>query len=85
MLWVEGIPMASPEYVRTVCPECGWRKAADFQTDETPKEFWCFRCGKRVLPRVISLLDTPYQRRIRWVFYIAVAGFLIGILVLASR
>ena len=85
MLWVEGIPMASPEYVRTVCSECGWRRPSELQTDEMSKKFWCFHCGKMVIPRVISLLDTPYQRRIRWVFYIAVAGFLIGILVLASR
>jgi hypothetical protein len=56
--------MALPEHVRTVCSECGWKYPADLQIGETPKEFWCFRCGKRVLPRVISLLDTPYQRRL---------------------
>ena len=75
--------MASPEYVRTVCPECGWRKAADFQTDETPKEFWCFRCGKRVLPRVISLRMTPAQRRLKGAFYMAIAVFIIAVLALA--
>ena len=57
--------MALPEYFRTVCSECGWKKPADLQTDETPKEFWCFRCGKMVLPRVISLRITPAQRRLK--------------------
>jgi hypothetical protein len=77
--------MASPEYVRTVCSECGRRKSAGLQTDEASKKFWCFHCGKRVLPRVISLRMTPAQRRLRWIFYIAVAGIIIAVLVLALQ
>jgi len=77
--------MASPEYVRTVCSECGWKNPADLRTDETPKEFWCFHCGKMVVPRVISLRMTPAQRRLRWAFYIAIAVFIIAVLALALR
>ena len=74
--------MALPEYFRTVCSECGWKKPADLQTDETPKEFWCFRCGKMVLPRVISLRMTPAQRRLKGAFYICIAVFIIAVLTL---
>ena len=77
--------MALPEHSRLVCSECGWKNPADLQTGETPKEFWCFRCGKRVLPRVISLRATPAQRRLKWAFYIGIAVFIIAVLALASR
>ena len=77
--------MALPEYRRIVCSECGLKKPTDLQTDETPKEFWCFHCGKRVLPRVISLRMTPAQRRLKWAFYIGIAVFIIAVLALALR
>jgi hypothetical protein len=75
--------MALREDIKLVCPHCGWRNAADLETGEVPKEFWCFRCAKRVVPRVISLRETPAQRRLKWIFYIAIAVFLISVLALA--
>jgi hypothetical protein len=66
-----------------ICPYCGWRNVADLQIGEPPKEFWCFRCAKKVIPRVVSLRETPAQRRLKWSFYIAIAVFLIVILALA--
>ena len=77
--------MALPEYRRIVCSECDWRKLSDLQTDETPKEFWCFHCGKMVLPSMISLRETPAQRRLKGAFYVAIAVFIITVLVLALR
>ena len=85
MLWVEGIPMASPEHSRLVCSECGWKNPTDLQTDETSKKFWCFHCGKMVLPRVISLRMTAAQRRLKWAFYIGIAIFIITVLAVALR
>jgi hypothetical protein len=80
------VVMALRNEVKIVCPHCGWRRnAADAQIDETPKEFWCFRCAKNVIPQVISLRETPAQWRLKWIFYIAVAVFLMAILALASR
>jgi predicted RNA-binding Zn-ribbon protein involved in translation (DUF1610 family) len=77
--------MALPEYVRTVCSECGWKNPADLQTDETTKEFWCFHCGKMMLSRVISFRMTPGQRRLKVVFYIGIAVFIIAVPALALR
>ena len=77
--------MALRSDVKMICPHCGWRNAADVQIGETPKEFWCFRCAKNVIPRVISLRETPAQRQLKWIFYIAVVAFLTAILALASR
>jgi len=73
---------ASP---RTVCSECGWRKPAALQIDGTAKEFWCFRCGKMVLPRVISLRMTTAQRRLKGAFYIGIAVFILAVLAIALR
>jgi hypothetical protein len=77
--------MALRNDVKIVCPHCGWRNAVDLQIDETPKEFWCFRCATKVIPRVISLRETRAQRQLKLIFYIAVAAFLMAILALASR
>ena len=77
--------MALPEYFRTVCSECGWGKPADLDIDGTPKEFWCLRCGKMMLPRVVSLRMTPAQRRLKGAFYIGIAIFIITVLAVALR
>ena len=55
------------------------------QIDGTPKEFWCLRCGKMMLPRVVSLRMTPAQRRLKGAFYIGIAVFTIAVLALALR
>ena len=34
--------------VKMLCPHCGWWNAAGVETGQTPKEFYCFRCGKNV-------------------------------------
>jgi predicted RNA-binding Zn-ribbon protein involved in translation (DUF1610 family) len=69
--------------LETVCSECGWRKPAGLQTEETSKEFWCFHCGKVVIPRVISLRMTSAQRRLKGAFYIGTVVFIIVVLALA--
>jgi hypothetical protein len=79
------VVMAFPAHSRIVCSECGWKNPADLQTDETTKEFWCFHCGKMMLPRVISLRMTPAQRRLKGAFYIGIAVFIIAVLALALR
>ena len=58
-------------------------RVPEVQTDEIPKEFWCFRSAKMAVPRVISVRETSAERRLGWIFYIAIALFLIGVLALA--
>jgi hypothetical protein len=58
-------------------------RVPDAQTGEIPKEFWCFRSKKIVVPRVIGVRETSAERRLRWIFFIAIALFLIGVLALA--
>ena len=44
-------------------------RVPDAQTDEIPKEFWCFGSAKMVVLGVISVRETSAERRLRWIFY----------------